>query len=98
MAQQLNIPIMGVIENMSYAVCPSCGEQIQVFGPSNAAEVAVNCNTQLLGRLPINPEITALADSGQLESYAATEFEPLVLKMQSVLPKTATTPLVMKTK
>jgi len=98
MAQQLNIPIVGVIENMSYARCPKCGEEIQVFGPSNAAEVATACNTQLLGRLPINSEITALADSGKLETYAAEEFEPLVLKMQAVLPKTATTPLATQKK
>jgi Mrp family chromosome partitioning ATPase len=93
MAQQLNIPAVGVIENMSYATCPDCGRQIEVFGPSNAAQVAEDAGTLLLGRLPINPEIAALADSGHLEDYAADEFAPLVDKLLTLIPGQATSPL-----
>ena len=89
MAKQLNVPIVGLIENMSYITCPECGSQIEVFGPSSAAQVAESSGTLLLGRLPINPEITALADSGRIEEYAAAEFEPLVDKMLTLLPDTA---------
>jgi len=81
MAAQLEIRILGVIENMSYAVCPHCGEHIEVFGPSNAAQLAKDLDAPLLGQLPIRPELTVLADKGELEAYAADEFRPVVERM-----------------
>jgi len=92
MAIQLKVPILGVIENMSYTECPDCGRRIEIFGPSNAAEVANSLRVPILGRLPIDPEIALLADSGALEEYAAKEFEAAVERMLVVLPETATTP------
>jgi Mrp family chromosome partitioning ATPase len=78
MAGQLDIPILGIIENMSYAVCPDCGKSFEVFGPSNSAAMAAELGAPLLGRLPLRPELATLADQGELESYAADEFKPLV--------------------
>jgi Mrp family chromosome partitioning ATPase len=89
MAAQLQIPILGVVENMSYVACPDCGRQIEVFGPSNAAEVSVSMGAPLLGRMPINPEIASLADSGRLESYAATEFGDVLDRLLLLVPETA---------
>jgi Mrp family chromosome partitioning ATPase len=92
MAEQLNIPILGLIENMSYVTCPDCGKMIEVFGPSNAAGLAAEIRVPLLGRLPISPEIALLGDSGRLEEYAAGEFEPLVARLLLLVPETACVP------
>jgi Mrp family chromosome partitioning ATPase len=81
MASQLSIPILGLVENMSYVVCPNCGQKVEVFGPSNGAELAASMGVPLLGQLPINPEIATLGDSGRLEEYPATEFEPVVAEL-----------------
>ena len=81
MATQLDIPILGLIENMSYAVCPDCGKAFEVFGPSTSAALAAELGAPLLGRLPLRPELATLADQGALESYAADEFKPLVERL-----------------
>ena len=85
MAQQMDVPLLGLIENMSMVVCPDCGREIEVFGQSHAAEVAAEMGTALLGRLPLNAEIATLADAGRLADYAATEFEPVVDRLLDVL-------------
>ena len=77
MASQLNVPILGLVENMSYAVCPECGAKIQVFGKSHAADVARRMGVPLLAELPIDPEIAELADAGRIEEYPAAEFRPV---------------------
>ncbi|MBC7235153.1 MAG: Mrp/NBP35 family ATP-binding protein [Chloroflexi bacterium] len=87
MADQLGIPIVGIIENMSYFLCPHCGREVALFGPSNAAELAVALRTPVLGRLPIQPELTVLADSGRLEEYQAAEFDSVVERMLTVVPE-----------
>ncbi|MCD6519736.1 MAG: Mrp/NBP35 family ATP-binding protein [Anaerolineae bacterium] len=93
MAEHLNIPILGVIENMSYVQCPKCGEIIEIFGPSNAAEVAASLAAPVLGRMPINPEIAKLGDNGRIEEYPAKEFESVVERLLSVMPETASSPV-----
>jgi len=92
MATQLGVPILGLIENMSYVECPDCGRIIEVFGPSNTAEVASSLGIPILGRLPIDPEISLLADSGHLEEYRAKQFEPVVKRLLAVMPEKATVP------
>ena len=92
MASQLGIPLLGLIENMSYVRCPDCGKVIEVFGPSYAAELANTMRVPLLGRLPINPEIATLGDGGHLDEYPAPEFEPLVERLLVVIPETAAAP------
>ncbi len=77
MALALNIPILGLIENMSYFTCPKCGVQHEVFGVSHAAETAASAGVPLLGRLPIDPEIARLCDQGQIEAYAGEAFRPV---------------------
>lgn len=92
MASQLGIPILGVIENMAYVTCPDCGKEIELFGPSNGAQVAASTGSPLLGRMPIDPEISALADNGRLAEYDASEFESLVERLLVVMPETASAP------
>jgi Mrp family chromosome partitioning ATPase len=94
MAAQLNVPILGLVENMSYVKCPDCGKIIEVFGPSNAADVAVAMRVPVLGRLPVDPRIATLSDSGRLAEYEAEEFEPVVDRLLKVMPEIATVPPV----
>lgn len=69
MAHQMGIPMLGLVENMSYTLCPHCGEEIRVFGTSKAEEFAESIGTNLLAILPIDAKLTALADEGKIEEY-----------------------------
>lgn len=69
MARAMNIPILGLVENMSYALCPDCGKKIELFGQSHVQDVAERFDLQVIGRVPIDPELTALADAGQIELF-----------------------------
>jgi Mrp family chromosome partitioning ATPase len=85
MADQLNIPVLGLVENMSYVRCPDCGKKINVFGPSHADNVANRLQTPLLGRLPLDPKIAEYADEGQIEDYPVDEFAPVVKEIVKTL-------------
>lgn len=67
MAALMNVPVLGLVENMSYLSCPDCGKKIEVFGKSHIEEVAKAHNLDVLARIPIDPEIAALCDAGELE-------------------------------
>ena len=67
MAKMMNIPVLGLVENMSYAVCPDCGKHINVFGESHIEEVADNFGYDLMGRIPMDPKLAALVDRGMIE-------------------------------
>jgi Mrp family chromosome partitioning ATPase len=66
MIEQLNVPVVGVVENMSYFVCSDTGKHHEIFGPSHADQVAAIAGAPVLARLPIEPELTRLGDSGQI--------------------------------
>ncbi|MCD7943937.1 MAG: Mrp/NBP35 family ATP-binding protein [Clostridia bacterium] len=69
MANMMNIPIVGVIENMSYLVCPDCGRKIELFGDGEAAKEEIeSMGLELIGRLPVSPDITSLVDCGRIEA------------------------------
>lgn len=86
MATQLDIPILGVVENMSYAVCPQCGHEFELFGPSQAQGLAQSIGAPLLARLPIEPRLAEMADSGRLEEYASDAFAPVTDAILACLP------------
>ena len=67
MAKMMNIPVYGLIENMSYVKCPDCGKEIKVFGESHIEEIAEEFGYDLLARIPIDPKLTALVDKGWIE-------------------------------
>ena len=67
MAKLMNIPILGIVENMNYLTCPDCGKQIKIFGESHLEEVAEKNGLAVLGRLPIDPAIAAKVDAGRIE-------------------------------
>jgi len=86
MAGLLHIPILGLVENMSYFVCPDTGKQHEVFGPSHAQETASAIGVPLLGRLPIDPEIARLSDEGRIEEYKAEAFTPMAESIAALAP------------
>lgn len=69
MAKKMNIPIIGIIENMSYLKCPGCGEVINVFGESHIEKVAKEHGVPILGKLPIDPDIASACDRGIIEDF-----------------------------
>lgn len=68
MANMMDIPVLGIVENMSYIECPDCGKKIGIFGPLDA-DASAGTGLPVLGRMPINPSLTQLVDNGQIESF-----------------------------
>ena len=69
MAQMMDIPVLGLVENFSYFTCPDCGKKLNIFGTSHADEVAKANNIPLLAQLPIDPELAQACDEGRLEDF-----------------------------
>lgn len=69
MANMMNIPVLGLVENMSYVLCPDCGKKIDVFGESHVAETAAEFGVPVLARIPIDPQLARQADLGVIESF-----------------------------
>jgi Mrp family chromosome partitioning ATPase len=67
MAQMMNIPIIGIVENMSYIVCPDCGKKIHIFGEEKLNKVASKYGYELLGNLPMDGKLASLCDKGIIE-------------------------------
>ena len=67
MAGMMNVPVMGLVENMSYVKCPDCGKEIKVFGDSHIEEIAEKFGYDLLARIPMDPKLAALVDRGMIE-------------------------------
>lgn len=67
MAKLMNIPVLGLVENMSYAICPDCGKHINVFGESHIEEIAEKFGYDLLGQIPMDQKLAKLVDRGMLE-------------------------------
>jgi len=74
MAQMMNIPILGLVENMSGAVCTHCGEHFELFGPSRGEEVAQKFQIPYIGGLPVDPNFSKLCDQGKIEKYESNLF------------------------
>jgi Mrp family chromosome partitioning ATPase len=77
MAWHLSVHIVGLVENMSYVVCPKCGERLEVFGPSQAMQTANQLGVPLLGQIPLDPELARRCDAGEIESYSLDFFETI---------------------
>ena len=81
MAKSMNVPILGIVENYSYLVCPDCGKKISVFGESHIEEVAGKMDLKVLGKMPIDPVLAELSDKGNFakaaNQYLTDAFEVL---------------------
>ena len=69
MARDLHVPLLGVVENFSFFRCPHCGETTELFGPSRIAKVAEEYGVPLLGRLPVDPQVSILGDEGHIDRF-----------------------------
>lgn len=84
MAKMMEIPILGVVENMSYIACPSCGEKISVFGDSHLDEVAKEYNLDVLGKIPIQSDISLLIDQGRAEDIQPVWLDSAIDKLKNM--------------
>jgi Mrp family chromosome partitioning ATPase len=87
MAEQLQVPMLGLVENMSYFECPDTGKHYEIFGPSHAKETAHQIGVPFLGHLPIDPEIARLCDAGRVEEYHAEAFAPMARELANRAPE-----------
>lgn len=94
MARIMEVPIIGLVENMSYVQCPDCGRKIEVFGPGSAEETAKSMGVPLLGRVPLDPELARSCDQGEIESYPAEMFAPIAAAVSLLVPEVKCTPKV----
>jgi Mrp family chromosome partitioning ATPase len=85
MAQQMEKPILGVIENMSYLYVPEINKKIELFGKSKAKEMAQAAGAPLLGQLPIDPELAKLCDEGNIERYDSEMYNDFVRNLTEAL-------------
>lgn len=79
MALRLGIPIIGLVENMSYIICPKCSTQIDLFGESNAEETARKIGTELLGHIALDSALSVFCDCGEIEKYYSEAFEVITI-------------------
>jgi Mrp family chromosome partitioning ATPase len=86
MVAHMDTPMLGVVENMSYFVCPDTGKRHEIFGPSHGEEIARMAGVPFLGQLPINPEVAHLCDAGLLEDYESEEYRNLARAFMSASP------------
>ncbi|MBQ8504391.1 MAG: Mrp/NBP35 family ATP-binding protein [Clostridia bacterium] len=82
MAEMMNVPVVGLVENMSYFMCPNCNEKHEIFGKSKTDEVAEKFGIPVLAKLPIDVRTPALADKGAIELADTDAFAPVVEKLK----------------
>ncbi len=85
MAEMMNIPVLGIVENMSYVECPDCGKKISVFGESHVKEIAAQYDLLVLSQLPINPNLTAAVDAGKIEDFEFDYMDDAVKIIESAV-------------
>ena len=77
MAEMMNTPILGVVENYSYFQCPNCGEKHYIFGKSNLEQVAAELQVKVLAQIPMDPAMAAAMDQGAMETMEHNYLEPV---------------------
>ncbi|MFA4836709.1 MAG: Mrp/NBP35 family ATP-binding protein [Dehalococcoidia bacterium] len=88
MARQMNVPILGVVENMSYYQIPDTGKRVELFGSSKAAQMAEVCDAPVLARIPIDPELARYCDEGRIEEYDSEILQELRKTLPDILQNT----------
>jgi Mrp family chromosome partitioning ATPase len=84
MANLMEVPILGVVENMAYVTCPKCGEQIDLSGGHNSQDTASSLGIKLLASLPLDPNLSSLGDEGRIEDYIS---EPMTVVSTNILER-----------
>ncbi|MBE7025094.1 MAG: Mrp/NBP35 family ATP-binding protein [Ruminococcaceae bacterium] len=86
MAGLLNIPVLGLVENMSYFACPDCGGKHSIFGESHIDEFAASYGIDTLSRIPISSALAAACDAGAIEDFTGDFLDGLVKKIETAVP------------
>ena len=86
MAEMMNVPVLGIVENMSYYECPDCGKRHSIFGESHLEETAQRHGIRTLARLPIDPAIAKACDAGKIEELSAPWLDEMAAAIREALP------------
>ncbi len=84
MANLMNIPVLGIVENMSYFECPDCGKKHHIYGESHIEEIAEKHNIPLVAKLPINSKLAAACDKGAIELFENTALDELANSLEKL--------------
>ena len=87
MLEMMKIPVLGIAENMSYFECPDCGKKINIFGESKVNETAQKYQVPLIGKFPLDPDVSRLGDLGQIEDYNGKVLDILMENLPDFLPQ-----------
>lgn len=81
MARMMNIPVLGLVENMSYVTCPDCGKEIRLFGESHIDRIAKKFEIEAVAKIPVNPKLAAACDAGVIELFEGAWLDGLLSKI-----------------
>lgn len=84
MAKMMNIPVLGVVENMSYFECPDCGKKHSIYGESRIEEIAKKYDIPNIAKLPIKPQLATASDGGVIEGFEGTWLDDMMDKIEQV--------------
>lgn len=84
MAEMMDIPVLGLVENMSYVKCPDCGKEIKIFGESHIEKIAMDYHLPLLGRIPVEPKLAAASDAGMIELFEGDWLDTVGKKLEEM--------------
>ncbi len=87
MANMMNIPILGLIENMSYVKCPDCGKEMHIFGESNIQGIAKDFGLKVLARIPIEQNMSVTVDNGEIEELDNNYVDEAASVIEALIPK-----------
>lgn len=87
MANMMNIPILGIVENMSYVTCPDCGKKITVFGESHVDATAKGFGLEVLAKMPLDPRLAAACDAGMIELFDGNYLDAAADKIEALSDK-----------
>ena len=82
MAKMMYVPMVGVVENMSYIKCPHCDEKIRIYGNEKSKETIEKNGVKVLAELPIDPELAKLVDAGEIEEYNTDALNDLISEIE----------------
>jgi Mrp family chromosome partitioning ATPase len=84
MAQMMNVPVLGIVENMAYFQCDQCGKRHYIFGQSHLEEIAERNGIGVTAQMPLDPELAAACDAGRIEMFEAPWLDELADALQKL--------------
>ncbi len=93
MAQKMEVPLLGLVENMSYFVCPDSGRKYEIFGPSHGEDMGRRLGVPFLGKIPLDPSISRLCDEGNIELVPTEAFAPIARRLEETASEPRRSPV-----